>query len=242
MHQLEYIQLLYAFHFHFLPKNEHETRARFFRVCLCSCDAPKITGCDSTVVQNRLYPVCLFPRADLLASVWTRKLSLVLRHRITGTMPALWLESPLLASMMAVAVTLPELAWNLDFFVRLTTGATSMGLSSYMFDRSIPLFIRAVSLFHVGLPLLLVRMLYRLGCDERAFLAQTLVAAIVLPLSYFFGDPQRNINWVYGFGKRPQTRVPALWFLAFLTLMFPVAIYLPTHLVLDKIFGPASSG
>src|SRR5262249_5573901 len=57
------------------------------------------------------------------------------------TMPALWLESPLLASMMAVAVTLPGLAWELDFFVRLTTGASFMGLRSYMFDRSIPLFI-----------------------------------------------------------------------------------------------------
>src|SRR5215510_11496420 len=45
------------------------------------------------------------------------------------TLPALWLESPLLASMMAVAVTLPELAWNVDFFVRLTTGASFMGLS-----------------------------------------------------------------------------------------------------------------
>jgi hypothetical protein len=29
MRQLEYIQVLYAFHFHFLPKNEHDTRARF---------------------------------------------------------------------------------------------------------------------------------------------------------------------------------------------------------------------
>src|SRR5215475_11572247 len=116
MHQLDYIQILYAFHFHFLPKNEHQTRARFFRVCLCSRDAPKITGCDSTVVQNCLYHVCLFPRADLLASVWTRKLSLVLGHRITCDLPALWLESPLRASMMAVAVTLPELAWNGRFF------------------------------------------------------------------------------------------------------------------------------
>ena len=158
------------------------------------------------------------------------------------TVPALWLESPLLASMMALAVTLPELAWNVDFFVRLTTGASLMGLSGYMFDRSIPLFIRALSLFHVGLPLILVWMLYRLGYDKSAFLAQTLVAAIVLPLSYLFGDPQRNINWVYGFGDRPQTRVPALWFLAFLILMFPLAIYLPTHLVLDKVFGSASSG
>jgi len=31
----------------------------------------------------------------------------------------LWLESPLLASMMTLAVLLPELAWNLDFFGRL---------------------------------------------------------------------------------------------------------------------------
>ena len=29
MRQLEYIQILYAFHFDSLPKNEHETRARF---------------------------------------------------------------------------------------------------------------------------------------------------------------------------------------------------------------------
>jgi hypothetical protein len=158
------------------------------------------------------------------------------------TMPALWLESPLLASMMALAVTLPEVAWNVDFFVRLTTGASLMGLSGYMFDRTIPLFIRALSLFHVGLPLILVWMLYRLGYDKNAFLTQTLVAAIVLPLSYLFGDPHRNINWVYGFGERPETRIPVLWFLAFLILMFPLAIYLPTHLVLDKVFGSANSG
>ncbi len=29
MRQLEYIQILYTFHFDSLPKNEHETRARF---------------------------------------------------------------------------------------------------------------------------------------------------------------------------------------------------------------------
>jgi hypothetical protein len=158
------------------------------------------------------------------------------------TVPALWLESPLLASMMALAVALPELAWNVDFFVRLTTGASLMGLSGYMFDRSIPLFIRALSLFHVGLPLLLIWMVHRFGYDRRALIAQTFVAIIVLSLSYLFSDPRRNVNWVYGFGERPQAKVPAPWFLAFLILMFPLAIYLPTHLVLDKVFGSASSG
>ena len=153
------------------------------------------------------------------------------------TVPALWLESSLLASMMALAVTLPELGWNLDFFLRLITGASWMGLSGYMFDRSIPRFLRALSLFHVGLPLILLWMVWRLGYDKPALIAQIFVAMIVLPLSYFFGGPRDNINWVYGFGERPQTAVPALWFLAFLLLMFPLAIYLPTHFALDKFFG-----
>jgi hypothetical protein len=153
------------------------------------------------------------------------------------TVPALWLESSLLASMMALAVILPELAWNVDFFARLTSGAPLMGLSAYMFDRSLPRFIRALSLFHVGLPPLLLWLVHRLGYDKRALIAQTLVAIIVLPLSYRFGGPGENINWVYGFGNRPQTRVPAMWFLIFLLVMFPFALYLPTHFALDRLFG-----
>lgn len=155
------------------------------------------------------------------------------------TVPALWLESPLLVSMMALAVALPELAWNIDFFVRLTTGVPLLGLAAYMFDRRIPRFVRSLSLFHVGLPLLLIWLLYRLGYDKRGFIAQTVVAIVILPLSYFFSDPRQNINWVYGFGEKPQTRIPALWFLIFLILLFPLAVYLPTHLVLAKLFGSA---
>ena len=153
------------------------------------------------------------------------------------TLPALWLESSLLASMMALAVALPELAWNIDYFVRLSTGVSLLGLSGYMFDRKIPTVIRALSLFHVWLPVLLIWIVHRLGYDKRALIAQTVVAIVVLPLSYFFSDPRENVNWVYGFGEKPQTQVPALWFLAFLLLMFPLAIYLPTHFILDKLFG-----
>jgi hypothetical protein len=157
------------------------------------------------------------------------------------TVIALWLESSMLASMMAIAVVLPELAWNVDFLVRLITGAPFIGLSAYMFDRSIPRFLRALSLFHVGLPFLLLWMIHRLGYDERALMTQTIVAMIVLPLSYRFSEPKENVNWVYGFGGRPQTRVPAIWFLMFLILMFPLAIYLPTHFILDRLFLPAKS-
>lgn len=155
--------------------------------------------------------------------------------------PALWFESPLLISMMALAVVLPELAWNIDFFVRLATGVSLIGLTNYMFDASIPAFIRGLSLFHVVLPLLLIWMLHRLGYDHRALFWQTLVAAVVLPLSYFFSNPRENVNWVYGFGQKPQTRVAAPLFVIFLMLMFPLAIYLPMHLLFDRVFGSGNS-
>ena len=44
------------------------------------------------------------------------------------TVVALWRESRLLASTMAVAVLLPEIAWNLDFFMRLIAGHDVIGL------------------------------------------------------------------------------------------------------------------
>ena len=149
---------------------------------------------------------------------------------------ALWLESALLASMMALAVLLPEVLWNVAFFSRLLTGRRVTGLAEYMFDAAKPRYLRALSLFHVVLPPLLVWLVYRLGYDERAFLWQTILAWIVLPLTYAAVRPHdENINWVRGFGER-QTRIAPLAFLALLMLAFPVCLYLPTHYALLTLF------
>jgi hypothetical protein len=148
------------------------------------------------------------------------------------TVAALWLESPLLASMMTVAVALPELAWNVDFFGRLLTGHHVLDLSRYMFDAQIPRYLRALSLFHVVLPLLLVWITHRLGYDRRALAAQTLLALIVLPLTYWITDPAENINWVHGPGSTPQTWLPPSVYLAMLMAFFPIVVYLPTHILL----------
>lgn len=152
---------------------------------------------------------------------------------------ALWRESRLLASMMAVAVLLPELAWNLDFFTRLIAGRglTDLDATGYMFNPAQPLWLRGLSLFHVFLPLLLVWMLYRLGYDRRAWLAATLLCWVVLPATYLFTDPARNINWVFGWGDQSQTWLPAPLYLAGLMLLFPLCVYLPTHLALQKAFA-----
>ena len=156
---------------------------------------------------------------------------------LLATAVALWLESPLLASMMALAVALPELAWNVGFFARLIFGVNISGLSGYMFDARIPLYLRALSLFHVVLPVLLLWMLHRLGYDRRAWPAQTLLCLVVLPVTYLLTAPADNINWVFGPGTKPQDRLPPLVYLGLLMIFFPLAIYLPTHWILQRCFG-----
>ena len=155
--------------------------------------------------------------------------------------PALWRENPLLVSMMAVSVVFFEALWNTDFFFHLSTGKPLIGLSAYMFDLKIPLFIRGLSCFHIVLPLLLLWTLHRLGYDQRAFVWQTVVALVVLPLSYLVSNPQENVNWVYGFGQNPQRILPGALFVILLMLLFPLAVYLPTHLLFARIFRAAGS-
>jgi len=149
---------------------------------------------------------------------------------LLGAGAALWLESPLLASMMMLAVLLPECAWNLDFFGRLLTGHRMFGMSAYMFERERPRFIRALSLFHVPLPVGLVWLVHRLGYDRRAWLGQSLLALVVLPVSYWLTDPAENVNWVHGLGV-PQRRLPPWLYLALLIVAFALVLYLPPHLL-----------
>ena len=149
---------------------------------------------------------------------------------------AIWWESSLLTSMIALAVLVLDIAWNLDFFAQLFTNTSITGLSSYMFNRKTSLPIRALSLFHVVFPILLLWMLSRLGYDERALLTQTILASIILPLSYFFTRRSENVNWVHGFGNEPTRWLSPPLHVLLLMILFPLVIYLPTHLFLRIFF------
>jgi len=163
--------------------------------------------------------------------LWFSDIALIL------SIPALWLGSPLLSSMMLLAILLPEIIWNISFFSGLVSGKPLGSLAAYMFDADKPLYLRALSLFHVYLPLLFLYMVSRLGYDETAILWQSLLAWVVLPLSYRFADPAENINWVHGLGERPQQRLPPPAYLGLLMLAFPLLVYLPTHLLLRMLFA-----
>lgn len=76
--------------------------------------------------------------------------------------------------------------------------------------------------------------MYRLAYDRRAWVAQTLLALVVLPVTYLATDPADNINWAFGPGRKPQQRLPPAVYLA---LLIPVVVYLPTHWILSKLFA-----
>lgn len=149
---------------------------------------------------------------------------------------ALWTESSLLASMMAVGVLLPEIAWNISFFGSLLTRRQILGLTDYMFNPKYSRFLRSLSFFHILLPPLLLWLISRLGYDELAWIAQIALALIVLPVTYFFTDPKENINWVFGPGAEPQHRIPRLAYLVGVMIFFPTCVYFPTHLLLNALF------
>ncbi len=150
---------------------------------------------------------------------------------------AIWLESPLLFASQALSVLLIQILWMVDFFGRLIVGFHPIGGTEYMFDAGKPLFMRALSLFHVAMPVLLLWAIRRLGYDRRGLKLQIAIAWVVLPLS-LLPDPERNINWLHAPFEVPQTWVPTWAFLLFCMAVHPLLIYLPTHWVLQRLAPP----
>jgi hypothetical protein len=153
---------------------------------------------------------------------------------LLGAVPALWLESAPLASVLAVATLLPEVLWNVDFALRLALRRRMTGLTEYMFERERLLRLRLLSLFHVPLPLVLLWMVGSFGYDPRGLPGAALLAAVVLPLSRIAGTPRENINWSHGLGRQAvawpaAAYVPALW------IGFVLAVFVPTHLLLLRL-------
>jgi hypothetical protein len=166
------------------------------------------------------------------------------------TVAALWLESPLLASMPAVGILFPQTLWCIDFLGELA-GLRFVGLTGYMFNPSLTLFTRGLSFFHFWLPFFLVWLVWRLGYDRRALAGWTVLALVLMLVCYFLLPPPPapadtpnlpvNVNYVHGFSsEQPQQWMSPLAYLALLMVALPVVVFWPTHLLLNKLFGRPS--
>jgi hypothetical protein len=155
---------------------------------------------------------------------------------LIGAVPAFWLEDARIASVLAVAVLLPEMLWNVDLAGRLLLRRRISGLTDYMFEKDRPLILRRLSLFHVPLPLVLLWLLAAYGYAEPIALPGAIVlAAVVLPISRAVSTPEKNINWSWGLGP-VQSPLPAYLYVLLLFLGFVVLVFVPTHAILRNTF------
>jgi hypothetical protein len=170
-------------------------------------------------VYTRQYPLSNF--------LWFSNVALML------TVVGLWLESRLILTMNAISLLIPETVWTIDFVGGLIFGTRFVGMTNYMFDPKIQLGIRGLSLYHLVLPAMLVWLVLRLGGPHPgALIGQTLVCWIVMLVVYFFTNPADNIDWVFGPGDNPQTRLPSWLYLLLVMILFPLCVYLPSFLLL----------
>ena len=163
------------------------------------------------------------------------------------TVAGMWWESSLLISLCAVGILLPQCLWLVDCGGHLL-GWHMLNLTSYMFDRQLPLFTRGLSLFHGWLPFLLVWLLFRLGYDRRALMAWSMVATGLVLASYWFtppagahpADPNRpiNVNYVYGFNnQQPQHWMNQKLYIWLWLGVLWLVVFLPTHRLLRRVFA-----
>jgi hypothetical protein len=158
------------------------------------------------------------------------------------TLVAVWIESPLLVSMCAVGILLPQVYWCIDFVAN-AFGFSLTGMTNYMFNPNSWWFLRGLSLFHGWIPFLLVYLVWKLGYDKRGLPAWTVVAGVLILVCFLFMPPPRpdpgltpvNINYVWGMSDvAAQTWVhPYVW-VAGLMIGLPLIVFIPTHLLLMR--------
>lgn len=143
----------------------------------------------------------------------------------------LWTESSLIFSWQAVSLLIFQTLFDLDLLLRLLSGHRAFGGSEFMFDGSLPLYVRLLSLFHVVMPPLLLWAIWRLGYDKRALWYQTVTTWIVAPINYFW-RPAQDVNWARGLFFHEQHLVPGFVYLIGYIVLVPLLVYLPTHWIL----------
>lgn len=150
----------------------------------------------------------------------------------------LWSGNALLLASQAVSSVVIDGLWTLDVAAWLLFRRHLIGGTEYLFDGTMPLWIRLLSLFHVVMPIILLWSLSRLGYDRRGFALQAAIALPVVIASRFVA-PTQNLNFAQTAPFFHRQLGPAPVHLAITYLAVVLGVYWPTHLVLRWWFVPA---
>jgi len=152
----------------------------------------------------------------------------------------IWFANSLLLSSQAVGCIAAGIFWIADVGWRWATGRFLVGGTDYMFDGRYPLWVRLLSTFHIGLPLVLLWTLRKVGYDKRAFALQSAIAAFLLLISRFL-PAALNMNYAYADPVWHRTWGNAPAHIAVILFAIIVLIYLPTHLLICWLSSSAAA-
>lgn len=154
----------------------------------------------------------------------------------------LWTNSALLLSSQAVSSVVIDILWTLDVAAWLLFRRHFIGGTEYLFDATVPLGVRLLSLFHIVMPFILLWSLSRLRYNRRGFALQAAIALPVVVASRFV-TPDKNLNFAQTAPFFHRQLGPAPVHLAITYLAVVLGVYLPTHLLFARLYPPpAKSG
>lgn len=142
---------------------------------------------------------------------------------------AVWGGHRLLLASQSGVVLVVGIGWSLDFVIGVGLGGSLTGFTAYMWSDELSPLARAVSLYHVSLPLFALYLLSRLGYDRRGPWLQCAIGAVAVAGGWQFTEPGRNINWVYYQFGVEQAWMPEPAFVLLLAVVYPLVLYLPGH-------------
>jgi hypothetical protein len=152
------------------------------------------------------------------------------------TLIALVYKSRLAMSMALVGVFWYEAAWFVDFGYHLMCGKSIFNIVNYMFDPSLAVWLRGLSLFHLIMPCIWLYYAKKWGYEPKALFYFIFLYWLDLLAVYLFTHPADNINWVFMPYFYNWHSIPALLWLMLLTILIPLFVFWPTHYLAMRFF------
>ncbi|MCL6481900.1 MAG: hypothetical protein K6U02_09250 [Firmicutes bacterium] len=154
------------------------------------------------------------------------------------TVLGVWRANSVLLSSQAVVTLFAGVVWTVDVGWKLVADRHLYGGTEYMFDPAYPLWVRLLSTFHLWLPLLLLWALRKTGYDSRGWIWQAAISVPLVAVGRLF-EPTKNINFAFTDPLFERQWGPAPIHVATICLSLIVLVYLPTHLLLGRLFRRA---
>jgi hypothetical protein len=134
----------------------------------------------------------------------------------------------LLISSQMLATAVPGVIWCLDAGWRVFFHHNLIGGTEYLWDATVPMWVRMLSLFHIALPILLVALCARVGYDRRALILQSGITFVLLVISRWMGAAA-NLNYIFIDPIFHRALGPAPIHFTIILAGTVVLFYLPAH-------------